>query len=157
MQHTITTCKLESIQEEPTQTAAAEQRALERMVQYELDEIHELEMFRQNISAIRCIIESGIADFNNSPAQPQSPIRVGLVKSRVCQTWVDPKVGYFHPVLNEWRPFPSEERTGDVKHKSWFRITNNIKAKYLKMRSGLKKSDANRHSISLPIYGSLVF
>lgn len=137
---------LESI---PTQAAATvEQHAPEQMSQFELDKIAELEAFRQDISAMRCIIESGIADFKNSflldQAQPQVPAGVGLVKSRVCQTWVDPKVGYFHPALDEWRPLES------VKHKRWFRITN-IRAKYMKLTSGLRRSNINERSISLPV------
>ncbi|KAL0633380.1 hypothetical protein Q9L58_007693 [Maublancomyces gigas] len=100
----------------PTQATTAEQRALD---QRKLDQIAEMEAFRQELASIRGTIESGIADFKKSyvsdEAQPQAPTGAGLVK-----------------------------------HKFRLQITN-IRAKYSELKSGLRKSDTKKPSISLPV------
>lgn len=123
--------------------------------------IAQLEMFRRNMSTMHCAIKAGLAESSDAftsdgPAPSQVSIRVGLVRSRVRQTWVDPDTGYFHPGLNEWRPFLVGVAAGCAEHKSWFR-TADIKTKYLKMRPRQSKSSTSKYSISLPVEGSLVF
>lgn len=157
-----TTSRPEPIkEEEPSHSTAAKQGALDRMALCEWNGIAQLEKFRRNISIMHCatkteLAESSDAFTSDGPAPPQVLSRMGLVRSRVRQTWVDPGTGYFHPGLNEWRPFPSGVTAGCAKHKSWFRIAN-IKTKYLKMKPRQKKPSASKHSISLPVEGSLVF
>lgn len=157
-----TTSSLDLVEEKkPIQRTTAEQCALERTALCELNGIAQLEKFRHNISILRRTIKAELAKSNDSfilddPAPSQLPIRVVLVRSRVRQTRVDPNTGYFHPVLNEWRPFSSAVTAGCAKRKGWLRAVN-IEARYLKMRPGQKKSGVNKYSISLPVEGSLVF
>lgn len=141
--------KLETIPEEPAQ-GAAEQST---MTLCELNGITQLERFRHNLSSMHCIIGAEPVDFSDCFTDPPPHIqtRVELVRSRVRPTWVDPNTGYFHPFLNEWRPFPSG---GNAKRKSWFGVTDII-AKYSKIGSGLEK--AGKYAISLPVDGSLMF
>lgn len=78
---------------EPIQTqATTEQHSSEQMSQSELDEI-----FRQELSSIRCTIESGIADLKKSllaeQAQPQAPTGIELVKSRIRTKYLELKSG----------------------------------------------------------------
>lgn len=162
---TTTTSRLDPVkeeEEESIQRTTAEQYALERTALCELNGIAQLEKFRHNISILRRAIKAELAESNNDsftsddPTPSQLPIRVVLVRSRVRQTRVDPNTGYFHPVLNEWRPFASGATVGCAKRKGWLRAAN-IKARYLKLRPGQKKSGVNKYSISLPIEGSLVF
>lgn len=163
--------KLEAIHEASAQdffyTAAAlsdihvatPQKDLERMALCECDGIARLEKFRRDLSVFYRVIEEEIINvdeaFRSEAVRLRMRTKVGLVKSRVHQAYIDPKIGYFHPILNEWRPFSSGE-VEEVLKKSRFGITN-IKAKYLKMFSGGRKSRVKKIYISLPIEGSLRF
>lgn len=158
----VTNCSIqgrpEPIEEaERTHGPAAEQSVQDQMALCEWNGIAQLEKFRQNISTMHCAIKAELAGSGGvSTSDDPAPLQVGLVRSRVRQTWVDPDTGYFHPGLNEWRPFCSGATAGCAQHTGWFR-TANIRTKYFEMRPKLKKPGASKYSISLPVEGSLVF
>lgn len=95
------------------------------------------------------------------------PIGVGLIKSASNPTPIpksadeDSPNMYYHPMLNEWRPFPTdvecfEERQDEQKHRRLRRIGSKLalKAGGLRRSRTRGKRPIRKEDISLPVPGS---